>query len=642
MPLPASPSAPPVATGLLRSRLPVGGVVFAVRAAIALVLLAPLVILPHVLFPHAVGKALYTRTLIAVAVALWAVLAAARPGAWGPRFSVAVALLAAWLAAGAVTAPFGVSLQRSLWSDYERMQGLVDAAHWVALAVVLVAMLRTGADWRRFLNLNLGVGLVVALAAVARFHLPESALIGWWPEPRYPRISVTFGNPIALGAYMQAVALMALGFLARSYLGAPARAPARLFWAVTGGSALWALAVTGSLGAFAGVAAGTGAAAAFYGVWGPSSAARNVGRMAFGGLVAGAVVLAGAMALRGPMEPGGARGAPAFDIPLLERASNPARVGSTLSGRLDNWEAGLEAFAARPLLGWGAENYLVAASRFDETAGATNRARDHAHNVPVEEAATKGVAGLLAWLALWGFTFFVVVRAVRRAAPPEQALVVFVGAALLGWLVQSLSAFYTATSWLQHVVLLGFVAHAEIGMRARGPAVPEIVRTAARPLARAWVRAALAAAAIALAAGSLASSHAIHRGAAALYRAEHTGPFMAELRRAIGAFEPLAVFPRILLLENVAPNWPVILDHDAGKAFRLLAWAEAEAGRALADEPENWQLQHALAKMYTAVATTHPDYGAKARLYYERALEVAPYQDPLMPAKPAAGSPRRP
>ena len=90
-----------------------------------------------------------------------------------------------------MTAPFGVSLQRSLWSDYERMQGLVDAAHWVALAVVLVAMLRTGADWRRFLNLNLGVGLVVALAAVTRFHLPESALIGWWPEPRYPRISVT-------------------------------------------------------------------------------------------------------------------------------------------------------------------------------------------------------------------------------------------------------------------------------------------------------------------------------------------------------------------------------------------------------------------------------------------------------------------
>lgn len=59
------------------------------------------------------------------------------------------------------------------------MQGLVDAAHWLAFAVVLVSMLRTGRDWRRFLNLNLGIGLVVALAVIVRFHLP--GLTGSWP-----------------------------------------------------------------------------------------------------------------------------------------------------------------------------------------------------------------------------------------------------------------------------------------------------------------------------------------------------------------------------------------------------------------------------------------------------------------------------
>ena len=226
------------------------------------------------------------------------------------------------------------------------------------------------------------------------------------------------------------------------------------------------------------------------------------------------------------------------------------------------------------------------------------------------------------------------VRAARRADPPEQALVVFAGAALLGWLVQSLTVFYTATSWLQHMVLLGFVAHVEIGMRARAPAVPVRLRAALRPFGRAPARSAAAVFALALAAGSLASSHAIHSGAAALLRAERSGPFMAELGRAIAAFEPLATFPRILLFENIAPNWRIMLEQDADRAFRLLARAEAEAALALAAEPENWQLHHGLAKMYTAVAATHPAYRAKAKRQLERAREVAPWQDPLMPAKP--------
>ena len=368
----ARPAAAPAAPAIGRIRPGERGLAFAVVTGLALVLLAPLVLAPDVLFPYAVGKALWTRSVIAVTVALWAVLAAARPDAWGPRYSTVLALLAAWLAAGVLAAAFGASPQRSLWSGYERMQGLVDAAHWVALALVLVAVLRTGAAWRRFLNIGLGVGLLVALAAIARFHLAGSAAFGWWPEPYFPRVSATLGNPIALGASMQAVALVALGFLLRSFLGAPARAPARAFWALTAGCALWALGLSGSLGAFAGVTAGAGGAALLYGALGSSPALRRAGRIALGGLAVGAAALVAVMVLREPGPPGGGA-EPVFGTPLMERATSAAKIASTLGSRLDNWSAGLEAFAARPLLGWGPDNYLVAASRFDETAGATNR-----------------------------------------------------------------------------------------------------------------------------------------------------------------------------------------------------------------------------------------------------------------------------
>ena len=48
-------------------------------------------------------------------------------------------------------------------------------------------------------------------------------------------------------------------------------------------------------------------------------------------------------------------------------------------------------------------------------------------------------------------------------------------------------------------------------------------------------------------------------------------------------------------------------------------------------DPENWLVQHALARLYRAVASTNPEYAARARRYYERSLELAPARDPYMP-----------
>ena len=43
------------------------------------------------------------------------------------------------------------------------------------------------------------------------------------------------------------------------------------------------------------------------------------------------------------------------------------------------------------------------------------------------------------------------------------------------------------------------------------------------------------------------------------------------MERAIGAFEPLATGPRIVLLNNVALNWETLLSRGPEEAGRLLA-----------------------------------------------------------------------
>ena len=647
----------------------------AVHGGLALVLLTPLVWAPDAWHPFTVGKAVYTRSLIAVTFALWVPLALARPRFRPPPTAILAALLAGF-AVAVLSAGLGVSPQRSLWSTYTRMEGLVDTAHWVAFAVVLMATVRTGRDWNRLLNANLCVGLAVALAAVARFQAPEAGAFGLPSEGRYPRVSATTANPTFLGAYLQAIVLLAAGFLARSFCArpvkagsaggaaprrgarggrravrrrrAPVRAPsqpsARLFWAATVASGLFALMLTGSMGALAGLGAGVGAAAVLFARFGPSRRARRLGFAGLGALGVAAAVVAFTFASRAGTD--AAR--PAFDSIMLERITSPDRVGNTLGGRLRNWEAGLEAFAERPLLGWGTGNYFVASARHiaPPRPGRRTEITDHAHNMIVEEAATKGLAGLAAYLLLWSFTAAAVVRGVRTAAPREQTLAIFVGAALAGWFVQSQTLFYTPSSWLQHMLLLAFAAHLQATtarkgrgrLRAALGGALEALRLRAVRFA-VPVRVAVTVAVVAAAGGSIAANRAIHTANAAILRAENGESFLEDLERSMRAFEPLANGPRVILFNNVAANWPVVAEHDSDLARRLLEWTGEEAAAALAAEPESWVIHHALARLYRAIAATHPDYAEPAQRHFDRSLALAPGLDPL---EAPTGAPARP
>ena len=66
----------------------------AIYLGIALLLLTPFVVSPGTVFPLGLGKALWSRTLIEIVFALWAVLALASP-VWRPPRSWVLALLGA-------------------------------------------------------------------------------------------------------------------------------------------------------------------------------------------------------------------------------------------------------------------------------------------------------------------------------------------------------------------------------------------------------------------------------------------------------------------------------------------------------------------------------------------------------------------
>ncbi|MDE2691320.1 MAG: O-antigen ligase family protein [Acidobacteriota bacterium] len=662
----------------------------AVFAGIALLLLTPFVVTTSTIFPFIVGKALWSRSIIEVVFALWAVLAIVDSRYRPPR-SWLLGLLGAGFAVSLVSAAFGVSPLRSVWSTYERMQGLVDAAHWLALAVVLVSVLRTRAAWRALLAGVAGTGAAMALVVVGLgldVHVP---LYGGLPELDPPRIGGPLGNPTFLSGYLVVSLMVALGLAVHAWLAvraaaaaagasppgagaanpatprhasarerkawqrraraaqrhAPAERPASsgspraafALWAPAAALMLWAMTLAGSVGGFAGLFA----ALAFLAVAGAFRARGRLRMFAAGALV----VLLGVAAAAGLRATAGDRSAgylPDHPVARYVLSTHVTRPG--VQSRLAAWKAGLGGFAERPALGYGPENFIDVFGRHVSGYGAFAEPHDRAHGKLVEVAATTGVAGVAAWLAMWGLALLAVWRAAWRLEAPERALVLFAGAGLVGYLAQAQFLFDTPTGSLQAALLLAFAAGLE-GVAfgdARRFRLPGWLRDRWRALRG------LKAARVALAAAALAATVAgltVHRSVLAAAGVEHVPDEsrpLEVLADAIDGFPPLADVHRRLLLEGLALEWSRIRAEDGARARRLLELAAREAAEAERARTAEWRIHHGAARVFATAASTDPEHQGEAERFLASSRVLAPnrplFVAPLRPPDSLTGARR--
>ena len=641
-------------------RLPEKILLSGIWTGFVLILLTPFVLTPQTIFPYVVGKALYSRVIIEMVFACWTLLAFLRPACRPPRSRLLI-LFAIVLGVTMLAAFYGVSVRRSFWSSYERMQGVVDLIHWFLFTVVLVSVARTARDWRILLNFNLGFSLMMALLAVGQKYYFSDAPFLIWDLPS--RVGTTLGNSIYLGMYLMVNIVVALGFLAQSFIpvATPATSPPsekkgdgrrkrnltappavkqaslmlqirRLFWVSIVLIGLWAFGLTGSRGALAGLVTAVGFLGVTSIVFGNARIAR-VAAVGLTSLLGVTLLLTLFLFFRPSLFPHDTT----FSSPF---SNHPESVRERLAG----WQVGLKGFVDKPILGWGPENYIVTSGLHAAGLSGHMPLFDNAHNKFVEELTTKGLLGLLSYLSLWAFTFRVVTRAARRADFRERILTLFVGAALAGHFVQNQFALYSSTGSLQYILLLAFVANLE---RETAPAgrrwvqlqhiferfTPDLFRHNV-------VRAVAAVGTIALIGTSLLANHAIYSSANAIIRMEladaaNTPDQLSGAFQRATAFKPLANDPRLLLFKKVTERWDVLRTQSRTESERMLALVNAEAVAALEDEPENWQIYVSLAKFYRVVSASAPEYEDAARRYLEKSMELAPHRKEVLEIAPS-------
>lgn len=610
-----------------------GALSLGIRVGLVLVLWMPLIVAPDVYRPTVVGKALYARGLMEIITGLWLVLLVWNPS-YRPRRSWVVLALGAYVLVSLLSTVFAVSPTHSLWSDYRRMMGVVDLIHWFLFVLVAASVLRTRREWASLLNWNLGVALALCILAVAQGY--GVALLPYIEVPA-GRLYATLGNPLYLAAVLIVAIIIAVGFLTRSFIPGdgqdvpdrralgdylswpPSLVWRRGFWAVTAALGLWVLFQTGGRGALVGLTAGTVAMPIALAAWGNRGVLRPVLLASIGILLA--------MGLLFLLDATGSFPAPS----RVQGAVASSRLAETtlqdrsLSSRLDVSRLALGAFARRPLLGWGPDNFEYA---FDRLADPSfyrygRRGFDQVHNRVMEELATRGVLGIIAFAALWVSLVWAVVR--RGRGRREEILAYAVLGGLVAYFVQNLFLFDSPAMLLQWAVLAAWVAGQEHPSEAadapassgRRPHRPIAAPPLARGLATVLVVAMVGASLVFLTYRPYVAARQFEQ---ALAGPGTVAERLALAQRSFDTFPPLATVPRADIFAQLASRWNE-MNLNQRRAVAEFVIEETERGTEAA--PENARLLVGSLPILQAVAGS-PEALERLDPLVERLRELAP------------------
>ena len=157
---------------------------------------------------------------------------------------------------------------------------------------------------------------------------------------------------------------------------------------------------------------------------------------------------------------------------LVNNSKLAARVAAigfddqSSKGRINALSAGLIAFQEKPFFGWGPENFTIAYDKHitKQMVSVAATSFDQAHNKVLEELVTKGLVGLIFYLAIWIYLANVFIRQYRRTDSRNQILILGLGAGLVTYFVQNLFLFDSVSTAGLFWVLVAFVISIDHGV----------------------------------------------------------------------------------------------------------------------------------------------------------------------------------
>jgi O-antigen ligase/Flp pilus assembly protein TadD len=320
------------------------------------------------------------------------------------------------------------------------MEGWITIVHLWAFYLVIKSMFSIDDGkklWHRWINFSLVIASIVAIYGLFQ--------VFGWADMHFDtvRIDASFGNPTYLAAYL----LFHVFFAAYLFVDVWGRKERSAFkvYAYLIAALLFAFDIfkTGTRGTFLGLICGLLVSLLVFSIWG--SQTQRKWRLLCGSIIGIIIIFGGVFWLNRD-------NTLVQSNPTLKRFASISWTASDQS-RQYIWPIALQGIEEKPLLGWGQDNFdYLFRKHYNPAMYDVEQWVDRAHNIFLDQLATSGLIGLIAYLAI--YVFFLI--AVWKSSLKLSGKCIIVGLTF-GYIVHNIFVFDTLASYVLFFAMLAFV-----------------------------------------------------------------------------------------------------------------------------------------------------------------------------------------
>ncbi len=436
---------------------------YVIYGAIFLVPFIPFLTPGFLFFPFITGKAFVFRVLVELMVGAWAILALRKPE-YRPKKSWIIILASVFVGIIALADISGVNPLKSVWSNFERMEGLVLMVHLLGFLFVTSSVL-TEKIWHRFFNVSIIASIFMSFYGF--IQMSDKLVDKFQIYGGGDRIEATFGNSAYLAVYMLIHIFLTLFLLFRQ------KNQPLLQWFYGFVIALQTIILynTATRGALLGLVGGLIVSSLFVIIFERENLAF---RKICIGSFAGFVILIGLFI--GLKESNFVQ-----NSSVLKRFASISLQESTTKSRFMVWNMAWQGFKEKPVLGWGQENFnYVFNKHYNPEMYNQEQWFDRTHNVFFDWLIAGGLLGLLGYLSLFGALIYYLVRDKNnKFSVTEKAI--FIGM-LTAYFIHNFFVFDHLISYILFFSFLGYIHSLNVDEEESSQVVDENVNRIAIPV----------------------------------------------------------------------------------------------------------------------------------------------------------------
>ena len=394
-----------------------------------LILLTPLIVGKNFVFPSFAPKTLYFWALTEI-IFIFYLLLIAKSAKYRPKLNILFLGIVLFVIVLVLASFIGINSSKSFWGTFERMGGLLTWFHLLAFFTVVVSVFKREEDWFSLFRFS-----VVAAGIVSIINLLIRAGIDpfKYPDPT----GAPVGNSSFLGAY-----LLFNGFFALYLFFKTKSTDWKIFYTFAFLIIFFALIFSGARAAALCFLGGLFLLFILY----LAFAASKPFLKKIGIALLAVSIIGGIFSL--------------YSLFQSDSFLHNKFIEISTKSRFVVWEIGWKGWQERPWLGWGPGNFDVVLAKYfnpclplPECGGEVWF--DRVHNIILDTGVGSGILGVLAYLGIFGISFFLLLKKFLRER--EFLIPGIFTVILIAYFVQNLTVFDMVSGYIMLFLVFGFI-----------------------------------------------------------------------------------------------------------------------------------------------------------------------------------------